>query len=174
MELRPQRRRLHHRAPGWVNRSALFFITVCTQPRGREQLTSSNAFAVLRSALEHNVACGKLWVPLFLAMPDHCHFLASFPGDDEMAKVIKDWKRFTAKHAPIVWQDGFFEHRLRSHESREAKERYILENPCRLVWSRTLNCGRGFGRRRLPRTSRRIKDNPPYPLQSAQGKADYP
>lgn len=131
MEPLPQRTRLHHRTPGWVDRSALFFITVCTQPRGREQLTSPKAFAVMSSALEHNVAAGKLWVPLFLAMPDHCHFLASFPGDDEMPKVVKDWKRFTAKRASIVWQDGFFEHRLRSHESREEKEHYILENPVR-------------------------------------------
>lgn len=86
---------------------------------------------MLVSALEYYIAAGKLWVPLFLAMPDHCHFLASFQGDEEMTKVMKNWKRFTAKRGGLAWQDGFFEHRLRSHESREEKERYILDNPVR-------------------------------------------
>ena len=131
MDPLPQRRRLHHDTPGWVGSSAIFFLTICTEPRGRAQLTFPAPFAVMQSALEHYIAAGKFWVPLFLAMADHCHFLASFPGDDEMTKVVKDWKRFTAKRTGIVWQDGFFEHRLRSHESREEKERYILENPVR-------------------------------------------
>lgn len=48
-----------------------------------------------------------------------------------MAKVIRDWKRFVAKTAGVAWQDGFFDHRIRSNESFREKALYIRNNPVR-------------------------------------------
>ncbi len=48
-----------------------------------------------------------------------------------MEKMVRDWKRFVAKQAGVVWQDGFFDHRLRREEGFEEKARYIRMNPVR-------------------------------------------
>ncbi len=48
-----------------------------------------------------------------------------------MDKAIRDWRRFVAKKAGVVWQDGVFDHRLRGNESYEEKAHYIRMNPVR-------------------------------------------
>lgn len=64
-------------------------------------------------------------------MPDHWHALISFTSAKEMEKSIRDWKRYVAKQTGITWQDGFFEHRLRSDKSANEKWHYIYLNPVR-------------------------------------------
>jgi REP element-mobilizing transposase RayT len=127
----PQRRRLHHNAPSWVDGDALFFLTVCCARRGAPQLAKPKVFKILTDALEHYLHSGKWWITSFLVMPDHWHALAAFHDTNRMEKTIRDWKRYTAKQAGIVWQDGFFEHRLRSRQSAEEKWHYIRLNPVR-------------------------------------------
>jgi putative transposase len=63
-------------------------------------------------------------------MPDHLHGIFSFPRTSKpMAALIADWKRFNARSLGIQWQEGFFDHRLRSDEEVSAKVRYIQHNP---------------------------------------------
>ena len=64
-------------------------------------------------------------------MPDHLHALLSFPADENMEKVVRDWKRYVAKQTGVVWQAGFFDHRLRNNESYEEKAHNIRQNPVR-------------------------------------------
>ena len=45
--------------------------------------------------------------------------------------VMAPWKRHTARHTGVVWQKGFFDHRLRGDESFEEKASYIRMNPVR-------------------------------------------
>ena len=66
-----------------------------------------------------------------LLMPDHLHALVSFPGDNTMPKVVAAWKRHAARTQRILWQRGFFDHRLRHDESLRNKEDYIRQNPVR-------------------------------------------
>ena len=66
---------------------------------------------------------------IFLAMPDHWHALVAFCGTNEMTKVVRDWKRLVAKRADVLWQDGFFDHRLRTRSSAIEKWQYIRWNP---------------------------------------------
>ena len=73
----------------------------------------------------------KLWTHLLLAMPDHLHALLSFPRGERMDAVIRNLKRYVAKAGGVEWQDGFFDHRLRSDESFEEKAHYIRMNPVR-------------------------------------------
>ncbi len=82
-------------------------------------------------AIEHYEASGKWRVGLFLAMSDHWHGLIQFPEPEQREKVLRDWKRYVAKCTGVVWQDGFFEHRLRSRQSANEKWHYILLNPVR-------------------------------------------
>ena len=126
-----KRKRLFHTTPPWVSSGKTFFITICCTQRHQNQLACPTAFAVMTAALEHYVDSHRLWADLFLVMPDHPHALPSFPPDEQMEKVIRDWKRFVAKQTGIVWQAGFFDHRLRSDESYEEKAHYIRMNPVR-------------------------------------------
>jgi REP element-mobilizing transposase RayT len=114
-----------------VDRDALFFLTVCCAQRGTIQLTQPPVFGVISDAIEYYVDSGKWWVESFLVMPDHWHALIAFPDMAQMEKIIKNWKRYTAKQGGIIWQDGFFEHRLRSRQSADEKWRYIQLNPVR-------------------------------------------
>jgi putative transposase len=127
----PNRRRLFHTPPPWAKTGDVFFITICCAERRRNQLATDRVFTLLSNALEHYGRAEKLWPHLFLAMPDHFHALLSFPGVERMDKIIRDWKRFLAKNAGIVWQVGFFDHRLRDHESLQEKAHYIRMNPVR-------------------------------------------
>ena len=45
--------------------------------------------------------------------------------------MVEAWKRYAATKLGIVWQRGFFEHRLRSNESVEEEAEYFRQNPVR-------------------------------------------
>ena len=74
-----------------------------------------------------------LWhVTVFMLMPDHIHALLSFGRDQAMSRVIGNWKHFHAHRHGVVWQEGYFDHRLRDDERGEqltAKINYIRQNP---------------------------------------------
>ncbi len=69
---------------------------------------------------------------LFLLMPDHVHAVLSFARDKSMSEVIRDWKRFHKRTNHVMWQEGYFDHRLRLDERGmqfSAKLHYIRHNP---------------------------------------------
>ncbi len=71
-------------------------------------------------------------ITLFLLMPDHVHALLSFPRDKSMSEVIRNWKRFHTRVNHAIWQEGYFDHRLRADEGGtqlSAKMNYIRQNP---------------------------------------------
>jgi len=127
----PERRRLLHSPPPWVGPGALFFVTIGCTPRGQNQPATPRAFAVLQAAFERSTTSGKIWTHLLLAMPDHLHALLAFPLTERMEGVVRDLKRYVARTAGLSWQDGFFDHRLRSGETLDAKADYIRLNPVR-------------------------------------------
>ena len=126
------RRTLLHDLPPWIDPEANdFFVTICCQHRGHNSLCLPGVGeALLQSARFYTRQ--KKWFPLvFLLMPDHLHMLVSFGYEHAMTKVVASWKRHAATQQGIEWQRGFFEHRLRGHESWEEKTEYILQNPVR-------------------------------------------
>ncbi len=152
----PQRERLFHLPPAWVQNDSLFFITVCCNVREKNQLNNRVVFSAIAKSISHYAESGKWHVESFLAMPDHWHALIAFHDLVQMEKVIRDWKRYIAKQTGVIWQDGFFEHRLRSRQSAEEKWHYILQNPVR----------KGF-----------VTDPKDWPyiwLPASVGRADYP
>lgn len=91
-----------------------------TQPDIAEALLASVAFYT---------AEGRWFSHLFLLMPDHLHALISFPKDQVMSRIIADWKRYQCKQHGILWQDNFFDHRIRNQAEYLEKAAYIRNNP---------------------------------------------
>ena len=127
----PRRQYLPHAVPSWVQDSAIFFITISCSTRGLNQLCREEIAAAIWESIEFRQQRGDWFVHFWLLMPDHLHALISFPKDRVMEKVLGNWKEITAKTCGVRWQRDFFDHRLRSNESREEKTKYILENPVR-------------------------------------------
>lgn len=125
--------KLHHGVPHWVEIEALFHIRIALDREKQQRLltTAPLARALLDSARFYEAR--QHWhITLFLLMPDHLHALLSFAGDEPMSKVIGDWKHFQTHKHGIVWQEGYFDHRLRDDERGKqlsAKMNYIRQNP---------------------------------------------
>ena len=116
-----------------MEEGALFHIRIALD-RNKEQpaLTDPTlAQSILDSAPLYQEK--ERWhISLFLIMPDHLHALLSFRRDQAMSRVIGDWKHFHARNNGVVWQEGYFDHRLRDDERGEqlsTKVDYIRQNP---------------------------------------------
>lgn len=125
--------KLHHAVPSWVETGALFHIRIrVDREKQQSPLTAAPlGEAFLDSARFYEIK--QRWhITLFLLMPDHLHALLSFPSDESMSKAVGDWKHFQTHRHGIIWQEGYFDHRLRDDERGEqfqAKISYIRQNP---------------------------------------------
>src|SRR5436190_945036 len=130
--VRPQRKKLPHERPLWLRpEDEIFFITVCCEPRGKNQLCYSNIGRAIFDSVEFRNQNAVWYAHLVCLMPDHLHALISFPYDRPMRQIISDWKRFLATTLNVEWQCDFFDHRLRKDESYREKADYIRANPVR-------------------------------------------
>jgi putative transposase len=135
--------RLHHTVPHWVEPGALFHIRIALDREKEQRPLTDPALAQVRpgeSVLRRTIFDSakfyevrkRCHITLFLLMPDHLHALLSFTRDESMSKIIRAWKRFHARTNHVVWQEGYFDHRLRTDERGEqlsAKMNYIRQNP---------------------------------------------
>jgi putative transposase len=125
--------KLHHGVPHWVESGALFHIRIAVD-REKEQrpLTGTRLAQALLDSARFYEAKQRWHITLFLLMPDHLHALLSFAGDTSISKVVGYWKHFHSCKHGIIWQEGYFDHRLRRDERGQqlsAKMSYIRENP---------------------------------------------
>ena len=129
----PRRKVLPHEIPLWADtEKEVYFISFNCQVCGRNQLALPEVAGRLFETVLHRQEKFLWWPHVFLLMPDHGHALLSFPPSGKSLKlVVEKWKEWTAKEIGVVWQRGFFEHRLRQDESRREKADYILRNPVR-------------------------------------------
>lgn len=127
-----KRTNLPHDIPNWVNiEKSVYFITVCTSPKGMNQLCHSDKASDLWDSVKFYQKELKWFIHLVLFMPDHLHFILSFPQGSSIKETITNWKRFTANRHIIKWQRDFFEHRIRNEKALQEKIEYILNNPVR-------------------------------------------
>jgi len=118
------------------NKRPFYFITFNTYKRqsvlARDEVHEAFCIFFVR-AQEHNVAVGR-----FVIMPDHGHLFAAFPIEgitlpswvQSLCNVIG--KRLLQLGVPKPhWQERFFDHLLRSHESYAQKWNYVRMNPVR-------------------------------------------
>jgi len=127
----PQRKRLPHDRPVWVDAGAIYFITVACLARGRNQLCEAEVAARLFETVSFRQNRGQWYVHLLVLMPDHIHALISFPVNMSMREIVAEWKESAARRAGIKWQRDFFDHRLRGNESLIEKANYVRQNPVR-------------------------------------------
>jgi REP element-mobilizing transposase RayT len=120
---------LNHQSPDWV-RDAVYFVTVCAKERRTNHLCGELSRPILDS-IRHYHEKQRWYCDLALLMPNHVHLLLSFDARVEIAKVIGDWKRWISTHHGIIWQENFFEHRVRDDKNLQEKADYILHNPVR-------------------------------------------
>ena len=79
-----------------------------------------------------NVAVGR-----YVIMPDHVHLFVRGGCNFRLGAWIGALKQALAKAAMLsrakgqIWQEGFFDHLLRSDESYSQKWNYVRENPVR-------------------------------------------
>src|SRR2546425_7299764 len=79
------RRALPHDPPHFIGTSdAIFFITICCQPKGDNQLCLPKASRTLFEAAKFYEDQNEWYVYLLLLMPDHVHFLARFSAETGM------------------------------------------------------------------------------------------
>src|SRR4029077_2901184 len=107
-------------------------LTICCEPRHKNQLAIATVAKPLFETVGYRNKQAIWFTKLVLLMPDHLHFLVSFPDNGlRMRTIVSKWKEWTAKSLAIRWQRDFFEHRLRRDESARQKADYILFNPVR-------------------------------------------
>jgi putative transposase len=125
------RKRLDHTTHFAGRFGAIYFITICCEQRGRNQLCDEKTAMVLFDTAMIYHERGRWNLNLLLLMPDHLHALIGIDGRDSLSQLIRDYKRITARLARIEWQRNFFDHRLRHNESLTEKFAYICQNPVR-------------------------------------------
>ena len=125
--------RLHHSVPPWVQPGALFHIRIALE-REKEQkrLTDPPLGQPILDSAKFYETSMRWHVTVFLLMPDHLHAVLSFARSESMSEVIRDWKRFNRRVNRVMWQEGYFDHRLRGDKrgtQLTAKLNYIRQNP---------------------------------------------
>lgn len=114
----------------------LYFITFCTHKRQRFLAKDDvhTAFVVFAKRAEKasNVAVGR-----YVIMPDHIHLFVRGDYKFRLGLWIGALKQALAKASNLsrakgrIWEEGFFDHILRSDESYLQKWNYVRENPVR-------------------------------------------
>ena len=114
----------------------LYFVTFCTHQR-QEFLAKDEvhtAFVVFANRADEtfNVGVGR-----YVIMPDHVHLFVRGDYTFRLRRWIGALKQALAKAGMLsrakgqVWQEGFFDHVLRTDESYSQKWKYVCENPVR-------------------------------------------
>jgi putative transposase len=126
-------KRLHHEVPHWVEDGALFHVRITLDRSvGQRTLIDQQLGPVLLDSARFYEAKHRWHITLFLLMPDHLHAILSLGREEAMRCVFSDWKRFHKCQHDVIWQEGFFDHRIRDDERGEqlsAKIDYIRQNP---------------------------------------------
>ncbi len=122
-------RKLHHAVPSWVPDGSRFHIRIRVAQEYRHSLTESNVGAKLLESAAFYHAQQRWHATIFLLMPDHLHAILSFPAQQSMSRVVGQWKRYHTREHGVVWQENFFDHRLRNDVEANLKYDYIRRNP---------------------------------------------
>ena len=119
--------------PYWVEPGALFHIRIRLEREKEQKALTDPALghAILDSAKFYEAKM-RWHITLFVLMPDQLHAVLSFPRDKSMSEVVRNWKRFHTGVDRVIWQEGYFDHRLRADErgtQLSTKINYIRQNP---------------------------------------------
>ncbi|MCC7300006.1 MAG: 5-formyltetrahydrofolate cyclo-ligase [Verrucomicrobia bacterium] len=124
----PRRQR---RVPSVFQNAPTYFLTFCSADRAK-MLANNLIFKHACEFIEAGNTETGFFVSALMIMPDHIHALVSISPQSEqkIGNWVRAFKRAIGKNN-IRWQKGFFDHILRSNESRSEKWEYIRNNPVR-------------------------------------------
>jgi putative transposase len=116
--------------------SPLYFVTCCTHGRrsclARKEIHAALLFFAERAKRDFGIAVGR-----YVIMPDHVHLFVRGGADFVLGRWVGMLKQSLGKASSLsrkdtqIWQEGFFDHVLRSNESYAQKWEYVRENPVR-------------------------------------------
>lgn len=116
--------------------SPLYFVTFCTHERqqflAKDEVHTAFVLFAKRAEDNFNVAVGR-----YVIMPDHIHLFVRGDYNFRLGPWIGALKQALARAATLsrakgqIWEEGFFDHVLRSNESYSQKWNYVRENPVR-------------------------------------------
>lgn len=122
--------RLRHGTPDWVEYPE-FFITVCCKSKETNQLCDAKVADLIGESVTFRQKRGIWCFEILVLMPDHLHAILSVSEKRRIETEIRSWKRWISIKSGVVFQNGFFDHRLRGHESASGKWNYVNLNPVR-------------------------------------------
>lgn len=127
----PQKPRRQRRLGRIFDQSPAYFLTICTAKRVRV-LANDAVFGRAQSFCEDSMERYGVFVDCLVLMPDHVHLIITLSQNTAITLGIwvKAFKSVVASRG-FKWQPGFFDHVLRSDESRAEKWDYIRMNPVR-------------------------------------------
>ncbi len=115
----------------------IYHLTVGTNARVPWFKDNCAAYQVAR-CVEDRQLLGDASTLAWVLMPDHLHWLCQLGEDDPLPVVVARMKSATARNANAVlgregqlWQKGYHERAVRSHDDVEQVARYIVGNPVR-------------------------------------------
>jgi putative transposase len=116
--------------------SPIYFVTACREMR-RKLLANEAIHSAFKAFGNSAPNCGA-WVGAYVFMPDHLHLFVAIDAEQlslsEWMKSLKGTlssKLRVQGNAPPYWQNGFFDHFLRSGDSYSTKWNYVRENSVR-------------------------------------------
>lgn len=114
----------------------LFFLTLCTAKR-RQVLNNHVTHEAFLSFSRLSPERAAVWVGRYVLMPHHIHVFVSADGSAGLSRWVGSLKMFLSKTwrsegiPGPYWQEGFFDHIMRSGESYSEKWNYVAQNPLR-------------------------------------------
>jgi putative transposase len=134
--VKPDFKRRPPRLSRVFNGCPLYFVTFCTHQRKRflacDEIHEAFILFAKRAENAFNVAVGR-----YVIMPDHVHLFVRGDYNFKLGPWIGALKQALARAAMLsrakgqIWEEGFFDHLLRSNESYSQKWNYVRENPLR-------------------------------------------
>jgi putative transposase len=127
----PQYPRRQRRLGRIFDQSPVYFLTICTDNRSRV-LANEGVFRRIQSFCNNSMDHYGVFVDCHVLMPDHVHLIITIAPNSGTTPGawVKAFKAVVANRA-FKWQSGFFDHVLRSDESRSEKWEYIRMNSVR-------------------------------------------
>ena len=109
-----------------------YFVTICSRSRQtilnkpKHKTAIHRALMDLSAAKDHKLHCATV-------MPDHVHILFTLGSQLSLQRLLSKFKQSTRKDSGWIelWQDNFYDHRVRTDCPIEPFARYIFLNPYR-------------------------------------------
>ena len=129
-----------HRALRRVRKSLprqAYSVTTCLA-EGRPYLADEACAEVVIEALHWLHNTGRIELHGYVVMPDHVHALFTLCEDNELSRVMKVFKGYSARRMNSLlgrkgslWQSQFYDHAIRDKRDFVTRLVYMLDNPRR-------------------------------------------